>query len=304
MPVYFRKGLTGGSAGDLDELGIDKNNGPTGQVLDLTDKDVSIYADGTNVFFYQFDSTGTDAESVPSVIRPDDYSSAGVWKLVVYGSGTLIDADKLDGLEATQFLRSDQSDSLTGKLSVYTTANHVKLFDTAGGTGDVNDYFSTDNDDGSFKIVFWDDSASNFQTFFSINTAGRAIFDSDALANDLLKVQGTPTAKTTSTTLTAAEVATKIITVNNGAAGTTNLTLPTGTAMDSQFTNAVNNRSFELTVINKSTVAAEDATMVTNTGWTLEGNMVIEADDSDRANSSATFIVRKVGTATWELYRK
>ncbi|MGD8786301.1 MAG: hypothetical protein PVJ60_02670, partial [Phycisphaerales bacterium] len=117
------------------------------------------------------------------------------------------------------------------------------------------------------------------------------------------QAQGAQTAKTTSTTLTAAEINTGIITVNNGAAGTTTLTLPLATAMDSQFTGVSAGYSWDFSVINISTTAAEDADVGTNTGWTLVGNMDIEADDDPRARSSAKFRARKTGAGAWTLYR-
>lgn len=115
--------------------------------------------------------------------------------------------------------------------------------------------------------------------------------------------QGAPNAQTTDNTLTAENIAAGIITVNNGAAGTTTLTLPLATAMDSYYTGIFNSSAFDFYVINISTVAGEDATIATNTGWTLVGEMTIEANDSDRANTSAKFRARKTGAGAWTLYR-
>lgn len=115
--------------------------------------------------------------------------------------------------------------------------------------------------------------------------------------------QGAPNAQTTSATLTAENIAAGIITVNNGAAGTTTLTLPLATAMDSYYTGIFPSSAFDFYVINISTVAAEDADIGTNTGWTLVGDMNIEANDAARARSSAKFRARKTGTGAWTLYR-
>lgn len=115
--------------------------------------------------------------------------------------------------------------------------------------------------------------------------------------------QGAPTAKTTSATLTAAEVQAGIITVNQGAAGASAQQLPTASAMDTAFPDAAAGDAFEFSVINISTVAAEDASLTTNTGWTLVGSMVVESNDSDRAASSGRFRARKTGAAAWTLYR-
>jgi hypothetical protein len=115
--------------------------------------------------------------------------------------------------------------------------------------------------------------------------------------------QGTPTAKTTDATLTAAEVLAGIITVNQGGGGTSSLTLPLATAMDTALPDAAAGDAFDFSVINTSTVAAEDATLITNTGWTLVGEMTVESNDADRAASSGRFRARKTGSGAWTLYR-
>jgi hypothetical protein len=86
-------------------------------------------------------------------------------------------------------------------------------------------------------------------------------------------VQGAPHAATVSATLTAAQLLTRIITVNQGGAAASELTLPLATAMDTGFSDAGADGAFDFNVINISTVAAEDATILTNTGWTLVGEM-------------------------------
>jgi hypothetical protein len=73
--------------------------------------------------------------------------------------------------------------------------------------------------------------------------------------------------------------------------------------MDSQFTGVAAGYSWDFSVVNISTTAAEDADVGTNTGWTLVGNMDIEADDDPRARSSAKFRARKTGAGAWTLYR-
>lgn len=115
--------------------------------------------------------------------------------------------------------------------------------------------------------------------------------------------QGAPTAKTTSATLTAAEVLAGIITVAQGAAGTSAQQLPTATDFDTALPDAAAGDAFDFSVINISTVAGEDASITTNTGWTLVGSMDVESDDNDRAASSGRFRARKTGAAAWTLYR-
>lgn len=117
------------------------------------------------------------------------------------------------------------------------------------------------------------------------------------------RTQAAPAAKTVSVTLTAAEILAGLITVNQGAAGASALTLPLATAADTAFADAVANDAFDFHVINISTVGAEDATVTTNTGWTLVGGMVVESNDSTAARSSGHFRARKTGTGAWTLYR-
>lgn len=123
------------------------------------------------------------------------------------------------------------------------------------------------------------------------------------LRSTTLVKQGAPAAKTTNATLTAAEVLTGIITVNQGAAGTSAQQLPLAADMDTALPDAAAGDAFDFSLINISTVAAEDATITTNTGWTLVGEMTVESNDADRAQSSGRFRARKTGAGAWTLYR-
>ena len=116
--------------------------------------------------------------------------------------------------------------------------------------------------------------------------------------------QGAQTAKTTSATLTAAEVLAGIITVNQAAGSTSAQQLPLASGMDTALPDAAAGDAFDFSVINTSTVDAEDASVTTNTGWTLVGNMDIHAySAAGSLNSSARFRARKTGSAAWTLYR-
>ena len=123
-----------------------------------------------------------------------------------------------------------------------------------------------------------------------------------------LVTQVTPTAKTTSATLTAAEILTGIITGNQGAAGAAAYTMPLATdweiALIAAFPGLQNNDSFDFSVINISAVASEDITMTTNTGWTLVGSMVLEAREATQVQmSQGLFRARRTAANTYTLYR-
>lgn len=116
--------------------------------------------------------------------------------------------------------------------------------------------------------------------------------------------QGTPTAKTVSATLTAAEVLTGIITVNQAGAASSAQQLPLAADLDTALPDAAAGDAFDFSVINTSTVDAEDASVTTNTGWTLVGSMDVHAySAAGSLDASGRFRARKTGTAAWTLYR-
>ena len=108
----------------------------------------------------------------------------------------------------------------------------------------------------------------------------------------IMGTQATPTAKTAAATLTAAELATGIITYVGAAAA---LTVPLGTSLDSEFGSMKVDSSFDFVIIN--TDAANAATVTANTGCTLVGVAAVAAV------TSAQWRVRKTGVATYVFYR-
>ncbi len=116
--------------------------------------------------------------------------------------------------------------------------------------------------------------------------------------------QATPTAKTTDATLTAAEVLSGLITANEGGAATATYTFPLGTDLDAALpTDFTTGDSFMLRAVNISTVAAEIATFVGNTGTTLKGSGAMLANDAAANKSSAAFLIRKTGSGTFDIFR-
>jgi hypothetical protein len=132
----------------------------------------------------------------------------------------------------------------------------------------------------------------------ALSLSGAATFGSN-----VFKTQAAPAAKTTDATLTASELLAGLITGNQGAAGGAAYTLPLGTDMEAARTWAASD-SFEFTVINLSTVDAEDITMTAATGFTIVGNAVIHARSANTLQTSGTFIVRRSAADTFVAYRK
>ncbi len=104
--------------------------------------------------------------------------------------------------------------------------------------------------------------------------------------------QVTPTAKVAAATLTAAELATGIITYTGAAAA---LTVPLGADLDVAFPSMKVNSSFDFFIIN--TGATNAATVTANTGCTLVGVAAVAAV------TAANWRVRKTADATYVFYR-
>lgn len=119
------------------------------------------------------------------------------------------------------------------------------------------------------------------------------------------KKQGAPTAKTTSATLTAAELLTGIVTINQAAGASSAQQLPTGTEIQAALPTAfTTDDSFEVSFINTSTVDAEDASVTVNTDVTIVGSADIQAHSALAAQgSSALFRFRKTGDHVFVAYR-
>ncbi len=153
------------------------------------------------------------------------------------------------------------------------------------------------------SILAGTNSWTGAQTFTAESTfTGQAIFR--GAVPPIIYKQNAATAKTVSATLTAAEVLAGIITVNQGGAGASALQLPTGTALETAMPATIaNGDSFDFSVINISTVAAEAASLTTNTNWTLVGDMDIIANSASTTKSSGLFRARRTAANTWTLYR-
>ena len=119
------------------------------------------------------------------------------------------------------------------------------------------------------------------------------------------KRQPTPTAETTSATLTVAELRTGIITGTHTAGGTQTYTLPTGTLMSAGAT-AVIGDSFDWTVINLSAAALDTITIAAGATHTLVGTAIIQSANASTGllyGNAVTFRSRKIGATAWVTYR-
>jgi hypothetical protein len=139
----------------------------------------------------------------------------------------------------------------------------------------------------------------------TLNSVGNGFQLGDGTLSDVLfNSQGDPatTATGTTVTLTADNLASGIVILDEGGSSSVTVTLPTGTLMDARFTNMPINSVFRVRIINIATNASADATIAAGTGWTLVGRSVIASAAAATDVSSADVLLRRTGTGTWTLY--
>lgn len=110
-------------------------------------------------------------------------------------------------------------------------------------------------------------------------------------------------ALTVSAVLTSSQMWQGLLSANQAAAGAAAYQLPLATDLDIFLPDSVANDSFDFSLINVSTVAAEDASITTNTGWTLVGNMDVASNAAATDKSVGMFRARKTAAGAWTLYR-
>lgn len=136
------------------------------------------------------------------------------------------------------------------------------------------------------------------RVFYEVGTAPNA-------RPDFIVPQGSPTAKTTTATLTIAELMTGIITGTHTAGATQTYTLPTGTLTDAGVTMAIGD-SFDWVLINLSAAAADTVTVAAGTDHTVVGTMVVASAHSTTGalyGNAAQFRTRKTAANTFVTYR-
>ena len=165
---------------------------------------------------------------------------------------------------------------------------------TNGGSGSINLTVgtSTGTGDGGSVVMTAITAASGRLSGIIQNSRMRMV------------LQPTPTALTTSATITAAQLATGLLTANQGGGATASYQLPTATSWQAILPLAnADNYGFDFFLVNISAVAAEDVTITTNTGWTLVGNMTVASNNAVTDQSSGQFRAYRTATNTYTLVR-
>ena len=131
--------------------------------------------------------------------------------------------------------------------------------------------------------------------------------DTEVLINALACIrQGTPPAMTTAATISVESMLSGIITGTHAVGATQAYTLPLGADMDDGLTSyMVNDASFDITIINLSPADADTITLTANTGFTIVGQPIVDANEWEVAwyPNYGTFRCRKVDTDTFVAYR-
>ena len=134
------------------------------------------------------------------------------------------------------------------------------------------------------------------------NSGGGYQFTDGNTNEIIMGVQAAPQTATATANLTAAQTTGGIL-VGSPSTTAASYTFPTAAAIDAVFTNSKVNSTFELTVINLGTTDGL-ITMVTNTGLTTVGNLVVAITGSAAGVGGAgQFLFRKTGDAAYSVYR-
>lgn len=197
-------------------------------------------------------------------------------RLLVEGPMELNGQTAITGYSATTL-------TLAGAAAATSTAAGSSVSITGGAGG------STSGAGGSVIIAGGSVTSGNVGTVF--------------IRSNMLTQAVLTTALTSSATLTAAQIITRYLKSTPGGAANANYQLPTGTALEAVFSGIATNDTYDFVITNVSAVAAETCTVTTNTGWTLEGNMVIQSNNASTNWSTGHFVAARTGANTFTLRR-
>ena len=106
-----------------------------------------------------------------------------------------------------------------------------------------------------------------------------------------------------SVTITAANLAAGVCTMDSGGTDAGTYVFPTGALLDAAFPSLKVGSTFDCAFINIGDNAANDVTFTAGTGNTLVGNDVIQDALTKTNNTSGIFRWRKTGDAAYTIYR-
>jgi hypothetical protein len=166
---------------------------------------------------------------------------------------------------------------------------------TVAPTNQYGFYYASSNSGATNNYAFWSGLASGVGEYniYMSGTADNYLAGYTYIKNVLWQYAPAPTSKAAAATLTAAELQTGIL---NTTGTTYTITLPTGTAIDTGFTNiAFTDVGFEWNVIN--TASGIITIAVGASGMTSLGSLTVAIA------TSARFRLRRTAANTYVLYR-
>ena len=104
-------------------------------------------------------------------------------------------------------------------------------------------------------------------------------------------------------TITAADLATGVCTMDSGGTDAGAYVFPTGALLDAAFPSLKVGSTFDCAFINIGDNAANDVVFTAGTGNTLVGNDTIQDSLTKTSNTSGVFRFRKTGDAAYTIYR-
>lgn len=170
----------------------------------------------------------------------------------------------------------------------------------------VVDPAATDDTDEDYEVgSVWINVALGRVWRCIISTASAAVWARDGIAGPAgSRAQGAPVALTTTATLLSADVINGLFTANQAGGATATYTMPTGTDLEAALPASFGTGdAFDFSLVNISTVAAEDVAIQGGVDTTLVGSGAVQSNDAITSKSSATFRVRKTGTHAFSFYR-
>ncbi|HGS5147692.1 TPA: tail fiber protein [Vibrio parahaemolyticus] len=174
---------------NTSELNVNTNEGSTPFRLQRNsssqtgqDDNVSVHVDDSSIYFTHNNDADGDASgyyfrymtggNATTLLGFNSnsitYRGHNIWHAGNDGSGSGLDADKLDGLQASQFVRSDSSSTINGQLTIRHTNVQLNLMDST-----YNDnYWQLDHQNGDLAFRYNGSSAADF----TIRENGTAVF--------------------------------------------------------------------------------------------------------------------------------
>lgn len=200
-------------------------------------------------------------------------------------------------------------------INVFTKGNSAaRVFKQVGGANVPSAYtLETNGTIHNQEVVFGPyDPGTNIKiiagadkVYYSVGADAVAIPCVDLNSATPSQIQTAPAVYNTTSTVVAPDLMAGLITSTQATGDTITLTLPTGTLMDAALDLPING-SFEWSLINLSSAAADTVTIAAGSGHTIVGTSIVQSAHATTGllyGNSARFRTRKTAANTFVTYR-